>query len=202
MNYKVLENLSACFHHFKASKFRQLGRFYNQAPNQSNFLAFPFLSCCCDGSQQHICALRCCFEVAGPDSLSSRPWLTAKGQEAASPLLGHLLEMGTTPPVPTPSWSHLSHNKDLTWEPSGSEDRAKRHLGAVRPLPGGPAQATPSPREQLPVLAAVPWFSVPLARAGPGFCFFTVTSPASWGLVFNLPTLRSQLSVFGFLLWG
>lgn len=53
-----------------------------------------------------------------------------------------------------------------------------------------------------PVLAVVSWFPVPLARAGLGFCFLTVTSPASWDLVFSLPTLRSQLSVFSFLLWG
>lgn len=97
VNDAVLESLSACFHHFfKASKFQQFGRFYNQALNQSSFLAFPFISCCCDGSQYHICVLRCCFEASGPDSLSPRPWLTAKGQEGASLLSGHLLETGTS----------------------------------------------------------------------------------------------------------
>lgn len=55
---------------------------------------------------------------------------------------------------------------------------------------------------QLPALAVVLWFSVLFARLALGFCFLTVTSPASWDLLFSLPTLRSQLSVFSFLLWG
>lgn len=51
----------------------------------------------------------------------------------------------------------------------------------------------------LDVLPGVPRL---FSRAGSGFCFLGATSPASWALVLSLPTLRSQLSVLGLLLWG
>lgn len=47
-----------------------------------------------------------------------------------------------------------------------------------------------------------PWLSVLFAGVLGGFGFLTATSPASCVLLLSFPTLRSQLSVFCFLIWG
>lgn len=163
-------------------------RFCSTAPNSHTVGGFTVSpkqpSLCHPSIPRSIRAPRCPSEAAVPPRLTP-----TDPQRLSSPRRGDSRERGR-PPL-----RHLHGPIRPTATPTGSS-------GAAGPPPHCSPLQQPTPHGQLPVPVAVPRFSAPLTWVVLSFCFLAVTSAASCDLLFHLPTLRSQLSVFSFLLWG